>query len=135
MKELKNELLKNININFMVIFTSIACTLFKSKFVSSRQRFSAVQRSRGHQESAVQKQLMYVNVYITGCYFHICLIFIANCDIKHISRSSHHAVFSLSRSKIVKFDLKFNQKVWKINVEDFILHSVGRRATRGGGRG
>ena len=56
MKELKNELLKNININFMVIFTSIACMLFKSKFVSSPQRFSAVQWSRGRQESAVQKR-------------------------------------------------------------------------------
>ena len=55
MKELKNELLKNIKINIMVIFTSIACTLFKSKVVSSPQRFSAVQWSRGHQESAVQK--------------------------------------------------------------------------------
>ena len=55
MKELKNELLKNIKINFMVIFTSIVCTLFKSKFVSSPLRFSAVQWSREHQESAVQK--------------------------------------------------------------------------------
>ena len=39
MKELKNELLKNIKINFMVIFTSIVCTLFKSKFVSSPRVF------------------------------------------------------------------------------------------------
>ena len=55
MEELKNELLKQIKINFMVIFTSIVCTLFKSKFVPSLLRFSAVQWSRGHQESAVQK--------------------------------------------------------------------------------
>ena len=55
MKELKNELLKYIKINFMVIFTSIVCTLFKSKFASSPQRFSAVQWSRGRKESAVQK--------------------------------------------------------------------------------
>ena len=33
MKELKNELLKQIKINFMIIFTSIVCTLLKSKFV------------------------------------------------------------------------------------------------------
>ena len=51
----QNELLKNIKINFIVFFTSIICMLFKSKFVSSPRRFSAVQRSRGHQESAVQK--------------------------------------------------------------------------------
>ena len=54
-KELKNELLKNIKINIMVIFSSIVCTLFKSKFVSSPRRFSAVQWSCRDQESAVQK--------------------------------------------------------------------------------
>ena len=52
MKVLKYELLKNIKINFMVIL-SIVCMLFKSKFMSSPRRFSAVQWSRGHQESAV----------------------------------------------------------------------------------
>ena len=78
----------------MVIFTSIVCTLFKSKFVSSPQRFSAVQWSRRHQESVVQKTADLFNVYITGYYFHICFIVIANCDIKHISRSSHCVVFS-----------------------------------------
>ena len=36
-----------------VIFTSMVFTLFKGKFVPSPQRFSAVQRSRGHQASAV----------------------------------------------------------------------------------
>ena len=39
-------------INFMVIFTSMVYTLFKSKFVSSHLRFSAVQWSWGHQETA-----------------------------------------------------------------------------------
>ena len=53
MKKLKNELLKQIKINFMIIITSIVYTLFKSQFVSSPLRFSAVQWSRGHQESAV----------------------------------------------------------------------------------
>ena len=53
------KLLKQIKINFMiittsiVIITSIVYTLFKSQFVSSPLRFSAVQWSRGHQESAV----------------------------------------------------------------------------------
>ena len=42
MKELKNELLKQIKINFIIIFTSIVCTLFKSNFVSSPLRFSTV---------------------------------------------------------------------------------------------
>ena len=71
--------LKKIKINFMIIFTSIVCTLFKSKFISHPEKFSAVQWSCGHQKSAVQKtadhmQLMYFNVYITDCYFHICFI-------------------------------------------------------------
>ena len=52
-KNLKNELLKNIKINFMVIFKTMVYTLFKSKFVSSPQRFSVIQLSRGHEESAV----------------------------------------------------------------------------------
>ena len=47
-KELKNELLKQITINFMIVFISILYNLFKSKFVSSPLRFSAVQGSRGH---------------------------------------------------------------------------------------
>ena len=51
--ELKNELLKQIKINFLIIFTSMIYKLFKSNFVSSLLRFSAVQKSRGHQESAV----------------------------------------------------------------------------------
>ena len=42
MMELKNELLKQIKINFMIIFTSRIYTLFKSKFVSSPLRFSTL---------------------------------------------------------------------------------------------
>ena len=53
MMELKNELLKKIKTNFMVIFRSMVYTLFKSKLASSPLRFSAVQWSRGHQEFAV----------------------------------------------------------------------------------
>ena len=52
-KELKNELLKQIKINLMIIMTSMFYKLSKSKFVSSPLRFSAVQWSRGHKESAV----------------------------------------------------------------------------------
>ena len=44
MKEFKSEFLKKININFMVIFTSMVSL--------SPLRFSAVIGSRGHQESA-----------------------------------------------------------------------------------
>ena len=39
MKELKNELLKKDKINFMVIFTRMIYTLFKSKFMSNPFRF------------------------------------------------------------------------------------------------
>ena len=42
MKELENELLKQIKVNFMIVFTSMIHTLFKSMFVSSPLRFSAV---------------------------------------------------------------------------------------------
>ena len=94
MKKLKKELLKKIKINFMVIFTSMVYTLSKCKFVSSPLRISAVQWSLGHQESAVWKQLMYFNVYIAGCYFHICFILTVNCDVKHTSRSRYRQVFS-----------------------------------------
>ena len=37
-----------------------------------------------------RKQLMYFNSYITGCYFQISFILIVNCNIKHLSRNSHH---------------------------------------------
>ena len=53
MKKLKKELSKKIKINFILIFTSTIYTLFKSKFVSSPLKFSAVQWSLRHQESAV----------------------------------------------------------------------------------
>ena len=53
MKKLKNELLEQIKINFMIIITSIVYMLFKSQFMSSSLRIPAVQWSRGHQESAV----------------------------------------------------------------------------------
>ena len=49
----KLKYLNNIKINFLIIVTSMVYPLFKSKFVSSPRKFSAVQGSRGHQESAV----------------------------------------------------------------------------------
>ena len=49
------ELLKQIKINFMAIFSSIVYMLLKRKSVSSPRRFSALQWSRGHEESAVQE--------------------------------------------------------------------------------
>ena len=42
-KGLKNELLKQININFMIIVTSMVYTFIESKFVWSPLRFPAVQ--------------------------------------------------------------------------------------------
>ena len=52
-KELKNELLKQMKISFMITFTSIVYPLFGSKFVSSPLRLSAEQWSCGHQELAI----------------------------------------------------------------------------------
>ena len=66
-RELKNKLLENIKINIMIIFTSIVCTLFKNKFVSSPRRFSAVKGSRGYQESGVQKTADVFLMVINPC--------------------------------------------------------------------
>ena len=75
MEELKNESIKKIRINFMVIFTSMVYTLFKSsKLVSSPLRFSAVQWSHDTKNPLLRKQLIYFNVCIAGCYSHICFI-------------------------------------------------------------
>ena len=52
-KKLKNELIKQIKINFMITITSMVYTLFMIQYVPSPLRFSAVQWSRGHQEFAV----------------------------------------------------------------------------------
>ena len=52
--------------------------------------------SNGHADTKnplFRKQLMYFNVCIVGCYFHIWFIFIVNYDIKHTSRRSHREVF------------------------------------------
>ena len=51
-KELKNEVLKQIKINFMIIFTSMVYTLLLSMVT----------------------HMMYFNIYITGCYFHTSFI-------------------------------------------------------------
>ena len=92
-KEFKIELLKQIKINFMILFTSMIYMLFKSKFVPSPLRFSAVQQSRGHQKSAVQK-----TVDVFQCLFYWLLLLIRS-QLRHISRSSHHGVFSQSHFK------------------------------------
>ena len=100
MMELKNELLKQIKINFMIIFTSRIYTLFKSKFVSSPLRFSTLHNHVDIKNLQLRKQLVYFNVYITGCYFQS----VGTSNI--ISRISH----SLN---IIKVDLKFKQKLEK----------------------
>ena len=85
MKELKNELLKQIKINFRSIIISVAYMLFKSKFVLSPLRFSDVQWLRRYQESILMFALhfTYFNVCIARCYFRIWFVFIVNCNIKH----------------------------------------------------
>ena len=52
-EEIKKELLKKVKAIFMVTFISMVYTLFTSKFMSNPLKFSPVQWSRGHQESAV----------------------------------------------------------------------------------
>ena len=130
MKKLKNELLTQIKFNFMIIITSMVHTLFKNQFVSSPLRFSAVQWSRGHQEFVVYKTVMYFNIYIAGCYFHICFIFIVNCNIKQTSKLRGVLLNSFKNSFInflkVKVDLMYTQKPRKINKKDFILCSVAK---------
>ena len=76
MKELKKELLKNIKINFTFIFASMVYRLFKNKFVTMPLRISAVLYN-GHSNTKnllIKKHLMYFNVYVTDCYFHVCFI-------------------------------------------------------------
>ena len=53
MKELKNDLLENVEINVMVTCTSMVYTLLNSSIVSSPLTFPAVQWLRGHEETAV----------------------------------------------------------------------------------
>ena len=69
MMELEKELLKQIKINLIIIFTSMIYTLLKSKFVSSPLRFSAVQYHLDTKNLLFREQMMYFNVYVTGCYF------------------------------------------------------------------
>ena len=89
MKELKNELLTQIKINF----SEVKSTRYSK--ASSCQGDGDFPLYNGHADTKnwlFRKQLMYFNINITGCYFHFCFILIVNCDIKHISRSSHREV-------------------------------------------
>ena len=92
MKELKNELLKQIEINSMVYLTSMVYSLFRSNFVSSPLRFSTVQWSP--RICCLENSWFILIFLITGCYFHNSFILIVNCDWKHINRGSHRCVFS-----------------------------------------
>ena len=76
MKELKKELLKNIKINFTFIFASMVYRLFKKKFVAMPLRLSAVlyNGQSNTKNLLIKKHLMYFNIYVTGCYFHVCFI-------------------------------------------------------------
>ena len=69
MKKLKDELLKQIKISLMIIITSMVYTWFKSQFVSSLWGFLLCNGHADTKNSLFRKQLMYFNVYITGCYF------------------------------------------------------------------
>ena len=76
--------------------------VIQNKFVSSQMTFSVVQWSDADTKNHLfrkknhlfRKQLIYVNVFLTGCYFHISFILLVNCELKHIRRSSHRKVFS-----------------------------------------
>ena len=58
-----------------------------------------------------RKQLMYFNVYIAGCYFHIWFIFIDNCDKKNTLAEA--AIMRCSAKVIPKVIHKcFNRKSW-----------------------
>ena len=92
MKELKNKLLKQIEINSMVYLTSMVYSLFRSNFVSSPLRFSTVQWSP--RICCLENSWCILIVLITGCYFHNCFILIVNCNRRHINRGSHRWVFS-----------------------------------------
>ena len=59
----------------------------------------------------LRNQMMSFNVCITGCYFHTCFILLANCDIKHISRSNHSDVSPKVLPKVTHKLFK-NRKSW-----------------------
>ena len=75
---------------------------------------------------------IYFNVYITGSYF-IFVLFSQSVAIQNIlaeaaivKRSRKFVQSFINSLKIVKFDLKFKQKPWKINLNNFMLCSVCR---------
>ena len=103
-RELKNELIKKIKSNFMVVYTSMVCMLLTSKFVSNPLRLSAVQW---------WKQLMYFNVYILAATFKLAEAAVVRFSPNFIPKIIH------------KF-FKCQQKPWKTKVKEFILWSVGR---------
>ena len=60
-----------------------------------------------------RKQLIYFNVYIISCYFHISFILIVNCDIEHISKSSRHEMFSIVAPEVIHKLFKYCKCLFK----------------------
>ena len=113
MRELKNELLKQIKIVFMIICANMVYILFKSKFVSSTLRFHADTKN-----SPFRKQLVYFDQlwYKTPE---------EKQPLSGVLLKPRRKSF-INSFKTRKVDLKFKQKPGKINVKDFVLCSVAR---------
>ena len=80
-------------------------TFFKSKVVSG---------PNGHADTKntlLRKKLMYFNVYVIGCYFHIFFILIVYCDMKYISRSSHQGIFPKITPKVIYKLFKYRKNL------------------------
>ena len=122
MEELKNELLKQIKINFMIISNAWSTRYSKASSCQVAWDFPLYS---GHADTKNLLFRKHINIYITGCYFHISFILIVNCDLKHISKIFLNSLQKSFRN-LKKVDLKFKRTSWKINVKDFILCSVPR---------
>ena len=70
-------------------------------------------------------KLVGFNVCITGCYFHTCFILVANCDIKHVSRSNHSDVSPKVLSKGTHKHFK-NCKSW-FKIQAKVLKNMCKR--------
>ena len=120
MKELKNELFKEIKIILTIIFTSCSTIYSKATLCHFSWDFPLYNSHVDTKYPLIRKQMICFDVYISRCYFHSYsysqLRYKTTIYQKQLQKSFIHSL------KII--DLKFKQNLWKINVKVFLLCSV-----------
>ena len=101
LKELGNELIKNIKINFVVIFTSMVYTLFKSKFMSSPLRFFAVNGYTDIKNLLFKSWFILIFILLAATFIFVLFFLIVHCNIKKLAEAAIVKYFTKVAPKVI----------------------------------